>query len=523
MSESQWNYLGLTHNPFSDPQQEFFPGADREQMLGNIRKLSEWSRPIHTITGPHGVGKTCVFRALSSSLESGVIAARVNGSLVSRAGDVLSALVQGYGVATPQGADAPLLIELIIAHLNEQKQKGRTSLVLVDDAHLLEQRAVDDLINLADAGAKLAFFSEPQFIESLQRAIERNAETSESEELRWQETLLSPFSREESSDYLTWRFSEAAYEGRTPFSEHQIDIIHRTSEGYPGRLDFAANEQLTLMTTGSGASAGIPSKHLWLAGGLACALGLVLWLWSPGENLEVDNKTVELPMPKATDSAEPEVVEAAPSPELVAAVPEIEKVEAIADNASKEIELPLSRTVEPVTNPPPVEPEPVANPSRTVRPEPVPAIAKTEPIPVREPTPQYEAEPQAQPRPQPRPRPVESTRPADNGGFQNASYHNEQWLLAQSDTAYTIQLIGLSEAERASSYLGEQDNPEEFALFRTRSGDRIVHVVTYGIYSNQAAAEAAVLRLPASVGKINPWVRPIRSVKSAIGKTPQGN
>jgi len=50
-----------------------------------------------------------------------------------------------------------------------------------------------------------------------------------------------------------------------------------------------------------------------------------------------------------------------------------------------------------------------------------------------------------------------------------------------------------------------------------------VHVVTYGIYSNQAAAEAAVLRLPASVGKINPWVRPIRSVKSAIGAVAQGN
>ena len=518
MSETQWNYLGLTHNPFSDPQQEFFPGADREQMLGKIRKLSQWSRPILTITGPHGVGKTCVFRALSSSLESGVVAARVNGSLVSRAGDVLSALVQGYGVATPAGADAPLLIELIIAHLGDQAQKGRTSLVLVDDAHLLEQRAVDDLVNIADAGAKLAFFSEPQFIESLQRAIERNAETREGDELLWQEMLLSPFSREQSSDYLTWRFSEAAYDGRTPFTEHQIDIIHKTSGGYPGRLDFAANEQLMLMTVGGSPSAGIPSKHLWLAGGLACVLGLVLWLWSPGENLEVDKKTVELEMPEATDSLAPEDLESAESPELVASTPEIDNQEAIADDAVEEIKLPLSRTVEPVTNPPPVEPEPVANPSRTVRPEPVPAIAKTEPIPVREPAPQFQAEPQAQPRPQPQPEPLESTRAADNGG-----YHSASWLLAQSDSAYTIQLIGLSEAERASSYLGEQDNPERFALFRTRSGDRVVHVVTYGIYSNQSAAEAAVLRLPASVGEINPWVRPIRSVKSAIGTVAQGN
>ena len=90
MNDSQWNYLGLSHNPFSDPQQESFPGADREPMLAKIRKLSTWSRPILAVTGPHGVGKTCLFRALSSSLEAGVVAARVNGSLVSRAGDVLS-------------------------------------------------------------------------------------------------------------------------------------------------------------------------------------------------------------------------------------------------------------------------------------------------------------------------------------------------------------------------------------------------------------------------------------------------
>jgi len=379
MSETQWNYLGLTHNPFSDPQQEFFPGADREQMLGKLRKLSQWSQPILTVTGPHGVGKTCVFRALSSSLESGVVAARVNGSLVSRAGDVLSALVQGYGVATPAGADAPLLIELIGSHLGNQAEKGRTSLVLVDDAHLLEQRAVDDLVNLAEAGAKLAFFCEPQFLESLQRAIERNAEPREGEELQWKEMLLSPFSREQSSDYLTWRFSEAAYDGRTPFTEHQVDIIHKTSGGYPGRLDFAANEQLMLMTVGGSPTGGLPRKHLWLAGGLACVLGLVLWLWSPGENLEVDKKTVELPMPEATDSLKPEDVEPAELPERVADASEIDRAEDILENAArdKEIELPLSRTVAPVTSPPPVAPEPVANPSRTVRPEPVPEIAKT--------------------------------------------------------------------------------------------------------------------------------------------------
>lgn len=503
MSESQWNYLGLSHNPFSDPQKEFFPGADREMMLGKVRKLSQWSRPVLAVTGPHGVGKTCLFRALSSSLEAGVVAARVNGSLVSRAGDVLSALVQGYGVAAPAGADAPLLIELIIGHLKDQIQKDRTSLVLVDDAHLLEQRAVDDLINLAAAGAKLAFFSEPQFVESLQRAVERNAETSDNDELLWQEMLLSPFSREQTGDYLAWRFEEAGYNGRMPFSEYQGDGIHRTSEGYPGRLDFAANEQLMLMTVGGARTAGIPRKHLWLAGALAGVLGLTLWLWSPGQDLEIDSKSVAVELPKPETSGDSVAVVGQPKPAL-------------------------SRTVQPLPaeSVVPKEFEPVANPSRTVRVDP-PAVT---PTPVAKPTPPPSTPVAVAPRIAVAPRVADNPRAADNprpattaSGSTTSTparsaegYRNAAWLLAQSDASYTIQLIGLSTEERANAYLAKQDRLEQFALFRAQSGDRLVHVVAFGVYTSKAEADAAAAQLPASVGKVTPWVRPIRSVKGSI-------
>lgn len=545
MSDSQWNYLGLSHNPFSDPQREFFPGADREPMLAKVRKLSQWSRPVLAVTGPHGVGKTCLFRALSSSLEAGVVAARVNGSLVSRAGDVLSALVQGYGVAAPAGADAPLLIELIIAHLKDQNENDRTSLVLVDDAHLLEQRAVDDLVHLAGAGAKLAFFSEPQFVESLQRAVERDAETSDDEPLLWHEMLLSPFSREQTAEYLIWRFDEAGYNGRMPFSEHQVDGIHKTSDGFPGRLDFAANEQLMLMTVGGGRTAGIPRKHLWLAGTLACVLGLTLWLWSPGKDLEIDSKTVavELPRPGATGasgsavtnrgkplvSSNQRATESAPkapssqsqpasaantqptnrsgnaaatrpgTAQAAAAAAPAADQPTDASTTAPEPTPTLSRTVKPV----PVEervakPPPVANPSRTVRVDP--------------PAPKPAAETVVKPQPASRSVPAASSEP-----------RNAAWLLAQSDASYTIQLIGFGDESRADAYLKSQNQPGRFALFRTQSGERVVHVVTYGVYASQAAAETAVGRLPTTVGKITPWVRPIRSVKSAIRTALQSN
>jgi len=536
MSESQWNFLGLSHNPFSDPQKEFFPGADRELLLGKVRTLNEWSRPIVAVTGPHGVGKTCLFRALSSSLEAGVVAARVNGSLVSRAGDVLSALVQGYGVAAPSGADSALLIELIIAHLKDQTENDRTSLVLVDDAHLLEQRAVDDLVNLAAAGARLAFFSEPQFVESLQRAVERNAETTaatEAEPLLWHEMLLSPFNIEQTAEYLEWRFDEAGYNGRMPFSEYQVNGIQQAAEGYPGRLDFAANEQLMLMTVGGRHTGGIPTKHLVLAGSLAGVLALVLWFWNPdedGASGEANVVALEMPKDNATESA---VEVDRPTDALDSTTPDtrLNRTEAALVQTQQNsrptgatIEEPVTpdvaeRTVDLVEEPvtlsrtiQPVEPEPEV---------PVPAISRTVQVdPLPEPAPKPQPKPQTKPQTKPKPV-VESVASVTSGRTTEISssasgVRNASWLLLQNDASYTIQLIGFGELARAKSYLSEQARPADYALFRTRSGANVVHVVTYGIYDTQLAAEAEVSRLPATIGKVSPWVRPIRSVKAAI-------
>ena len=173
MSENPWTPMGLSHNPFAEPQREFFPGADREVFLGRLRHLHEWSQRMLVVTGPHGVGKTSLFRALSGSLESEVHAARVNGSLVSRASEVLEALVEGFGISAPEDADPNKLSELTTSFLREGAETDQANLILVDDAHLLEQGAIDDLVALATAGAHLLFFSEPQFIEVLERSLER--------------------------------------------------------------------------------------------------------------------------------------------------------------------------------------------------------------------------------------------------------------------------------------------------------------------------------------------------------------
>ena len=104
---------------------------------------------------------------------------------------------------------------------------------------------------------------------------------------------------------------------------------------------------------------------------------------------------------------------------------------------------------------------------------------------------------------------------------QELGARSASWLVAQADGGYTIQLIVYTERSAALAYVRRQKNRRDFAMFKTLSQGRTVYVISYGYYASQSAADAAAAELPAEVGRIEPWVRPIGSVKTAISSIAQ--
>ena len=119
MVEQSRGYLGMTHNPFASPGEGFFERGDRKTHLEQLRHLSQWSRRVLLVTGPHDSGKSIMCRQLSASLEPRAKASRVKGTLLNTSRELLAAIAQGYGLAAPSDAKTQLLTKLVAEHVEE--------------------------------------------------------------------------------------------------------------------------------------------------------------------------------------------------------------------------------------------------------------------------------------------------------------------------------------------------------------------------------------------------------------------
>lgn len=91
---------------------------------------------------------------------------------------------------------------------------------------------------------------------------------------------------------------------------------------------------------------------------------------------------------------------------------------------------------------------------------------------------------------------------------------NADWLLAQPEHHYTIQVLSAISQQRAKEYIANQENPEEFAVFCKQGKTRMLYIVVYGVFADRAAAKAASAKLADSA--ISPWIRMFSSVHAEI-------
>ncbi len=474
---NQRTFLGITHNPFVPPKEGFFDGADRRSHLDHLRHLSRWSRRILIVTGPFGVGKSTLFKELSSNLEPSTKGARLAGTVVNSEREVLAALLTGFGVAADAEATPQQLADAVVRHTVEQMEQSRVCLVMIDDGHLLEPAALTRLVEVvAGSNLRMVLFAEASIVGGVERATKKH-------EIEWFELRLSGFPKADVRNYLEWRFSQALYRGRLPFTEEQVSRIASKSAGNPGVVDSIASNLLIEMETGeiTRRERSFPVVHATLAVLLAVLVGLI-YLFVQGPDPEEVAEAVPEPATFVEEPRIEEPVDPGPVDGLEVAEPTqpdepVEEVivEAIADTAGD--------GVAQDTEVPDVLPEPdVVETEVAEISEPEPVIEEPDPIPV-----------------------IERDTSAD-----------EEWILSQNPDRYTLQLVTVSSLDRAEALIEGQADPGSFAIYTIRRGERTLYVIVQGVYRTSSAARHGVYALRGDLQGLDPWIRRFEMVQGAV-------
>lgn len=92
----------------------------------------------------------------------------------------------------------------------------------------------------------------------------------------------------------------------------------------------------------------------------------------------------------------------------------------------------------------------------------------------------------------------------------------ESFLLSRSPEHYTLQVIAASKKASIERYIALQSNRENLLMYRGERESKRWYVVVEGVYSSRAAAMAAVQTLPSNQVKAGPWPRKLRSIQEEI-------
>lgn len=193
---------------------------------------------IGLLTGEMGIGKTTALRHFLGGLEERSCQLAYQGS-TRHATALLESLVEALGV-TPARHRASLLRQLSTLCARTWHEQRKRTLVVVDDAHLLEDDLLEDLRLLTNFEMDAA---DPLIIllvghPALRRRLRKPVHLAMLDRVRMQ-YRLEGLSRDETADYLEHHMRQAGGKGDVFTAEGKAAIFEH-AQGIPRRINTLA-------------------------------------------------------------------------------------------------------------------------------------------------------------------------------------------------------------------------------------------------------------------------------------------
>src|SRR5438270_5820783 len=240
-------YFGFTENPFNiSPDPEFlYRSPQHEEALANLIYGVRGRKGFIVLSGEVGTGKTTMLECLRDFLDSQYIEfAFIFNSRITPE-QFFEMIAYDLDLRCERTSKTEVLFSLnqLLLH---QADQGRTTVLIVDEAHNLEWEVLEEirlLGNLENRQGKLL-----QIILAGQQELDRKLEAPEYRQLKQRVALrcvLKPLDMQESIEYITSRLAVAGMHEQTVFPPEILAEIHYRGQGIP-RLINAICDNLLL-------------------------------------------------------------------------------------------------------------------------------------------------------------------------------------------------------------------------------------------------------------------------------------
>jgi general secretion pathway protein A len=240
-------FFGFTQNPFNmSPDPSFlFRSSQHEEALANLIYGVQSRKGFIVLTGEVGTGKTTMLECLRDFLNSQQIsfASLFNSRLTVE--QFFEMLSYDLDLRCNRLSKTEVLITLNNMLL-ERASAGRTTVLIVDEAHNLEWDVLEEirlLGNLENRRGKML-----QIVLAGQQELDRKLEAPEFRQLKQRialRCLLKGFDCRDTASYIDSRMARAGLPAQTVFSPELIGEIQFRSQGIP-RLINAICDNLLL-------------------------------------------------------------------------------------------------------------------------------------------------------------------------------------------------------------------------------------------------------------------------------------
>jgi putative secretion ATPase (PEP-CTERM system associated) len=234
------DYYGLNARPFQltpDPDY-YFDSRTHRKALSYLGYGLAQGEGFIVITGEIGSGKSTLVAHLMRTIDT----TRLNvAQIVSSqlgASDLLQMIAIQFGLS-PAGMDKATLLTALESHFHDQARHGRRSLLIVDEAQMLDRNALEELRMLSNlqlgnqALLQIFLLGQPEFRDMLHG-------DDALEQLRQRVIAthhLEGMSEDEVQPYIEHRLRKAGWDGTPGFSNGAIAEIYQYSQGIPRLLN----------------------------------------------------------------------------------------------------------------------------------------------------------------------------------------------------------------------------------------------------------------------------------------------